>query len=144
MSMMPATAIVPPRNPIAERAERAAVRRPNALRCRTIVAAKKIAQSANAAQYWPGERSVMASRTFEMGANRSYNSGIRSLAVSGEAPVATSTSGGNEKAAVITSIPVITSGHRYRDECRSFRVCKSSVEVFAPTVGAYTRHVTCR
>lgn len=36
-----------------------------------------------------------------------------------------STSGGNEKTAVIASIAVMASGHRYRDNRRNLRVCKS-------------------
>jgi hypothetical protein len=39
----------------------------------------------------------------------------------------TSTSGDNEKTAVITSDAVITSGHRYREIRRSLSVCTTLV-----------------
>ena len=119
------------------RADRAGLNRPDVRSSPThaVPTKKQIAQVANVAQYCTGERSVMASRTLETGANRSYSSGVRRVAASGEAPVLTSTSGGDEKTAVITSIPVTTSGHRYRDACRSFSVCKSSVESVQPCFG---------
>ncbi len=86
------------------------------------------AQSANVAQYCAGERSVIASSAFEAGANRSYKNDVCRVAARGEAGLAMSTSGDNEKTAVITRVAVITSGHRYREMRRSFSVCKSPVE----------------
>jgi hypothetical protein len=61
---------------------------------------------------------------------------VRNVAAGVRPGLPTSTNGGNEKTAVIESIPVITSGHRYRDKRRSFRVCKSLVEKFGPLMSA--------
>jgi len=146
--MMPATAIAPPRNRAAERVDRAGLNRPDvrSSTTRAVPTKKQIAQAANVAQYCTGERSVMASRTLETGANKSYSSGVRRVAASGAAPVLTSTNGDDEKTAVITSIPVNTSGHRYRDACRSLSVCKSSVESVQPRFGCvrYAHHLSLR
>ena len=65
------------------------------------------------------------SRRLEAGANTSYSSGVRSVAAGAELTLAMSISGDNEKAAVISTVPVITSGHRYLETRRSFRVCKN-------------------
>jgi hypothetical protein len=75
---------------------------------------------------------VIASSTLEAGAIRSYSSGARKVAASGRAGLTTSTNGGNEKTAVIDSIAVITSGHRYRETRRNFRACKCLVAKFGP------------
>ena len=89
--------------------------------------------SANVAQYWAGDRSVIVSSTVETGANRSYSSGAHKVAASGSAGSPTSINGGNEKTAVTDSIAVITSGHRYRETRRNFRVCKSLVDKLGQT-----------
>ena len=53
---------------------------------------------------------------------------MRRVAWGGESGLATFTNGDNEKTAVIMSVAVITSGHRYRDMRRNFSVCKSLVK----------------
>src|SRR5450759_553365 len=112
-SMMPTTATVPP---MKQSAALTNFRTPMSARKRARRDVQKprkvIAQSANVAQNWAGDRSVSASRTLEIGATTSYASGVRRLAVTEASGRVTSTSGDNEKTAVITSVAVITSGHR--------------------------------
>src|SRR6266446_10490816 len=111
MSMKPMTARVPPMKQRAARRNLVATNRARERALRFIQAPRnRTAQSAKVAQYWAGERSVSASRTLETGANASYASGVRRLAVTDASGRVSSTSGGNEKTAVITSVAVITSG----------------------------------
>ena len=90
---------------------------------------KQTAHRMNVAQYCAGERIVIASRMLEAGANRSYRNGVSRVAWGGKPGLATFTRGDNEKTAVIMSVAVITSGHRYREMRRNFSVCKSLVGV---------------
>jgi hypothetical protein len=111
--MMPRTATVPPMKPSAALTKFMAEKPARERARRYVQKPKKVtAQSAKVAQYWAGERSVSASRTFEIGANKAYASGVLRLAVTDASGWATSISGDNEKTAVITSAAVITSGHR--------------------------------
>src|SRR6476659_5060128 len=144
--MIPSSAIVPPRMADAERAVRKGQKRPSTRRWRTRAAARKqIAHSANVAQYWAGERIVIASRVLDAGANTSYRKGVRRVAAAANAGLATSISGGKEKTAVTISVAVITSGHRYRDRRRSFSVCKSLVkEVRSHRRVRKGKRITCR
>src|ERR1700682_1017682 len=111
-SMMPTTARVPPRKPSTALRNLVATK-PTRERAQLYAQSPKevAAHSAKVAQYWAGERSVSASRTLETGANTSYASGVRRLAVAGVSIRVSSVSGGNEKTAVITSVAVIASGH---------------------------------
>src|SRR5450830_1628416 len=112
-SMMPKAATVPPTKPSAALTNFMAETPPRERARRYVQKPKKVtAQSAKVAQYWAGERSVSASRTLEIGAKRSYARGVLRLAVTDASGWATSISGDNEKTAVITSVAVITSGHR--------------------------------
>src|SRR6266516_6393339 len=110
-SMIPRTATVPPASRSAALVALVATDpAPERTQPRVQTPAKTTAHNANVAQYWDGESSVSASSVLEAGATTSYANDVRRLAVSGASGWATSTSGGNEKAAVITSVAVTTSG----------------------------------
>src|SRR2546423_15361837 len=88
-----------------------------------MAARKHSAHRMNAATYCAGERIVIASRTLEMGASRSYRSDVRSIAAGGGSGFAMATSGGKEKTAVLPRGAVLTGGHPDPDTRRSLNLC---------------------